>query len=277
MTSREFIGTHYVESERPQWNEETMVCLQGQQERCPKTGRLHWQFYVKFKDPKRPKGAGVACGCEGAHMEPRKFKNKDGQMENYGLKSETSIEGTQFTYGTTEKHQGERTDLKSIGRDILDGKKLEEIARESPENFIKFSKGIQALKNTTLKKRDWEMDVRIYWGEAGVGKTRAVYEEFGVENVYSKMENRWWDGYNGEHCVLIDDFNPLDGWITFKSLLKLLDRYPLIIENKGGSTNFCSKTIIFTCNENPEKWFQWLGDRDKKAWDRRITLIKHHK
>lgn len=271
MTSREYIGTHYGE-EKPVFDEKSMRALRGQREKCPKTGKLHWQFYVKFKEPQRPKGAGDKCGCEGAHMEPRKFQTKGNNMEDYGLKSETSIEGTQFVYGSIEAKQGERTDLKAMGQDIIDGKKIEDIARENPELYIKFSKGITGLRNITLQKRNWEMDVRIYWGKAGLGKTRAVYDEF--EDVYTKMENKWWDGYNGESCVLIDDFNPLDNWVSFKYLLKLLDRYPLLVETKGGSANFCSKTVIFTCNDDPNKWFRWLGDGDKKAWDRRITSIK---
>lgn len=276
-TAREYIGTHYVESERPVWNEKDMLCLRGQLEKCPSTGRLHWQFYVKFKNAKRPKGAGNACSCEGAHMEPRKFKIKDGDMENYGLKSESSIEGTQFTFGDEEITQGTRTDLKSMCREILDGKCLADIAQEYPEQYVKYHNGIKSLKYLSFQKRNWIMDVRIYWGPPGSGKTSKVYKEFGIDNVFSKMENKWYDGYNGEECLLIDDFNPLDDWIKFKTLLKLTDSYPFTVETKNGTVNFCSKVIIFTCNEDPKNWFSWLTPKDKGAWDRRITKIEEIK
>lgn len=270
-TAREYIGTYYGDN-KPVFNEDKMVCLRGQQERCPDTGRLHWQFYVKFKNSNRPKGAATLCGCEGAHMEPRKFNKKSGSMENYGLKSESSIEGTQFTYGNYENNQGERTDLKSVGRAILDGKELKEVAEMAPDVYIKYEKGLKSLQLVHLPERKWEMDVRIYWGAAGAGKTRSVYEEF--KSVYPKPDNKWWDGYTGQECVLIDDFNPNDGWITFKNLLKLLDRYPLLVEYKGGTCNFCSKTIIFTCNDDPKTWWSHMGTRDKQAFSRRINSIK---
>lgn len=106
------------------------------------------------------------------------------------------------------------------------------------------------------QKRDWEMDVRIYWGKTGSGKTRKVYDEFGNNNIYNKMEGKWWDNYNGEICVLFDNFNPKNNYgLSFNYFKNLLDKYPMLVECKGSSCQFRSKTIIFTSNYDPKDWF----------------------
>lgn len=35
------------------------------------------------------------------------------------------------------------------------------------------------------------------YGEPGAGKTRHVHESHPIEQLYIKMANKWWDGYNG--------------------------------------------------------------------------------
>lgn len=66
--------------------------------------------------------------------------------------------------------------------------------------------------------------------------------------------------------MIIDDFY---GWIKYSTLLRLLDRYPMRVEYKGGQANFLAKTIIFTSNRHPSEWYKM----DNSALMRRITEI----
>jgi len=123
------------------------------------------------------------------------------------------------------------------------------------------------------EKRNWVMDVRIYYGPPGTGKTRSVYDEFGLDDVYQKMVGKWWDGYKGEKVVIIDDFDPDNCFeIVYDFYLKLLDRYPMRIEYKGGSCQFRSKIIIFTSNVDPKGW--WSDKENRGAFFRRVNTIK---
>ena len=56
-----------------------------------------------------------------------------------------------------------------------------------------------------LDYSDAETPHRWIWGPAGTGKTRSVWLEY--PDLYPKMANKWWDGYQGEETVLIDDFD----------------------------------------------------------------------
>lgn len=267
MTSRAYIGTHYGE-ERPVIGD-PCIFLVGQREECPSTGKKHWQFYAEFNKSIRAKAAAKALNVEGAHMEPKRY-GKGEWMANYCQKGRTKVEGTEFEEGKMSK-QGERTDLQNVVDMIKNKKTIQEISEEHPETFIKFHRGIVALKESGETKRDWKMEVSIYWGKPGTGKTRKAYED-NKKSVFLKPLSKWWDGYEGQKTVIIDDFDPNTMDWSFDYLLRLLDRYPMRVEMKGSSTEFRSKKIIFTSNFNPDYWFQTKSNRD--AFFRRIDEIK---
>lgn len=184
---------------------------------------------------------------------------------NYEAKGENIIE-------INNSRQGKRTDLEDVAKLIDEGKSLKEIANSDPSTFIKCYKGIERYKSLKETKRNWEMEVHILWGRPGTGKTRQVWDKHGIDNVYVKMKNKWWDHYDGEEVVLIDDFDPQHTHeCTFDYWLTLFDRYPMIVEYKGGSTQFRSKIIYITSNFNPEFWFNERSNRD--AFFRRVVTV----
>lgn len=98
-----------------------------------------------------------------------------------------------------------------------------------------------------------------YIGCPGTGKTtlaRAVLkQETGEEPyIYKAKTNDWWDGYNGEKGVIMDDFN---GDYNPVQLLGLLDpaceKINLMI--KGGSIPCAVTHVIFTTNFGPWDWY----------------------
>lgn len=111
----------------------------------------------------------------------------------------------------------------------------------------------------------------VYWfyGETGTGKSRTAYDMINKDSFYSKNSTKWWDGYIGQDDVIIDDINV--NAFTFRFLLNLFDRYPLLIEYKGGTCNFNSKRIFITNTYNPEHYWQ---DEDLRQILRRIKEVR---
>lgn len=268
------------ELEPPEFNEKIMLYLCYGKETCPSTKKEHWQGFVIFKNARSLSGCKKSYGSS-IHFEPT--RGTDEQNIKY-----CSKDGAFTEHGSRPVGQGKRTDVTTLAELVRAGKTDAEIAntivapregtdgpkRDFGDVFIKFYRGVRELRAIiTDKPRMWEMDVRIYWGAPGTGKTRSVYEEFPADEVYPKMVGKWWDGYSGQKVVLIDDFDPENCFdITYDFYLKLLDRYPLRIEWKGGSGNFYSHIIIFTSNTDPAKWFPLKGNRD--AFFRRVKTIK---
>ena len=51
------------------WNEEAMVYLIYQLEECPKSGRLHWQGYIQFKNRVRMQRVKQLLDLDNVHLE----------------------------------------------------------------------------------------------------------------------------------------------------------------------------------------------------------------
>lgn len=283
MTARVAIVTTFRDGE--DWKEifrqNPIECFAGQREICPTTGNWHWHCFVRFNQAKRKAAFQKYVNDDVANVT---FKvDTDGwdehRMFNYCQKPETYIEGTRFKFGVLSK-QGKRSDLQQACDDIIRTGNMECLINENPQMIVKYHKGFEKLISIakTSEKRNWEMDVRIYWGKSGTGKTRRAYDEFGYDNIYCKpCDNKWWDGYKGQPVVLLDEFDPMTNheYFSINLMKRLLDRYPMEVEVKGGTLNFCSKIIIITSNKCPGKWFEHYDAEDVAAIRRRFKSIIH--
>lgn len=68
----------------------------------------------------------------------------------------------------------------------------------------------------------------------------------------------WWDGYRAEEVLLIDDY---DGWIGWSTFLRVLDRYPLRINVKGGHGWARYTKVIITSNVPYVDWYPMQQDQ----------------
>ena len=83
------------------------------------------------------------------------------------------------------------------------------------------------------------------WGPPRAGKSYVVREMF--EDIYEKPQNRWWDGYNGEDVVLLDDMDKHGECLGH--LLKIwADNYRFIAETKGDNIYPTYTKFIITSN-----------------------------
>jgi len=251
--------------------------ITGQLELCPSTKRYHIQFYGVTHKPVRLPGAKRLMGGDQVHLEQRRGSHN--QAVEYCNKESTRVAGP-FCLGEPILPSGTRTDLLALKESLDSGSNIHTIADEFFGVFCRYRNSIEAYISLKQDRRSWPMENFIYWGTAGTGKTRRAYAEateMGVE-VYELPQNDggtpWFCGYNGEHTLLIDDFY---GWLKISFLLKLLDRYPMQVQIKGGMRHFVSKKIVFTSNVEPTKWFKW-GEKEPEIYNamkRRYTKVIH--
>lgn len=224
-------------------------------------GTEHLQGYIEFK--KVRKLAGLKKLFPTAHFEPRRGTQQ--QAIDYCRKDDTRIEGP-WQFGEP-KAQGKRNDLEEIKRKLDSGCSIIQIAEEHFSDFVRYSKGFREYKRLKTIKRDWKTEVVVYWGPTGAGKSRKAYEE--NPGAHWKSNSMWWDGYDGHETVVIDEFY---GWLPFNILLRILDRYPLTVETKGGHVEFVAKKIVITSNHRPEDWYKNV---DVSPLMRRLDTIEY--
>ncbi|AXQ66125.1 MAG: helicase [Cressdnaviricota sp.] len=111
-------------------------------------------------------------------------------------------------------------------------------------------------------------------GPTGIGKTRCAFE-FGhlvsSEGVWiSAGSLRWFDGYDGQRVAIFDDIRTKH--TSFDMLLRLLDRYPLRVEFKGGFVDWNPSFIIITAPLGPRAMWNLRRDEDLDQLVRRVTI-----
>lgn len=233
-----------------------------QKEKCPKTGREHYQGFCSLKTRMGFKKLKELVGKK-LHMEPPWSSVK--KAIAYCRKEDSRIDGP-WDAGE-EPEQGKRTDLDNCCDMIKKKRSWKEIAEEHPGTFVRCHRGLKEFKRVVLdEKRSWVMEVNVYHGSAGTGKTRKAYEQHPL--LYSKPDGMWFDGYDGQEAVLFDDFT---GDIPLGQMLKLLDRYPMQVPVKGSFVEWVPKVIYITSNLSPEEWYPMATPEQHRALARRIT------
>lgn len=77
--------------------------------------------------------------------------------------------------------------------------------------------------------------------------------------VDSKSGKAWFDGYNGQETVVLEEFY---GWLSITTLLSLINTTPYRIPVKGGSRSFVARRVFITSNTPPSKWYNQTGSID---------------
>jgi len=211
-------------------------------------GTAHFQGYAEFSGKHRLGWYKELEGLERAHIEQR--KGTGAQAANYCMKDEGRLDGP-YEYGEM-KEQGKRNDLDSIRRKLDAGVSMKRIADDHFGSWCRYQKSFNSYKQLKTEPRQWPMELIFIIGPSGTGKTRRAVEMAG-EDCYWKPRGKWWDGYTGQHTIVWDEF--YGHCYPFSELLQLCDRYPLLVECKGGTMQYVSRRIIFTSNQEPKDWY----------------------
>jgi len=196
----------------------------------------------------------------------------------------TKEDSKPFVMGTLPT-PGKRTDIAQAVNRIQAGQSLKDLAADESGGIaiVKFHKGLTILRSLVRPPRTGAPGVFWIHGPTGVGKTRiafkcarALCELRGVPKTdvwISSGGLRWFDGYDGHICAIFDDFRAKHV-TSFAFLLRLLDRYPVAVEFKGGFVSWTPSFIFITCPEPPEILFSTRKEHipeDIKQLQRRIN------
>ena len=170
-----------------------------------------------------------------------------------------------------------RSDLLRLKDDLKAGQSLIEISDNHFECYLKYNRSIKDYILLHTKPRSWVTELYIVTGKSGIGKSRDAWAQYPDAYALRKCNTGtlWWDGYEGQETVIIDDFY---GWMPFDTLLRLTDRYPMLVDIKGGAVQFTAKRIIITSNEVPDNWYPNVSCLPHR-WNallRRITSNCHN-
>jgi hypothetical protein len=248
---------------------ESCLYIVGQLEAGNETGYKHWQVVVCLSCQQRMSFVKRMFGQE-IHCEPTKSE----AALQYVQKEETAVEGTRFELGVKPLRRNKSEDWNEI-RALAKQGDLQNSAIPGDIYVRYYSSLCRIAKDHQKPLPRGPQEVQVFWGKSGTGKTRRVFEEISENEYYLKSTTtKWWDAYQGEEIVVLDEFR---GQIDVTHLLRWLDRYPCAIEVKGGQLFLKTKKWYITSNLSPEEWYPTLDEETKQALLRRLTNITEFK
>jgi len=106
------------------------------------------------------------------------------------------------------------------------------LKREYPRVWVTMSEKLISKRVPRTTVIDGDTQNEWWYGETGTGKSRLAWEKYG-SICYQKMLNKWWDGYDDQPVVIIEEWSPKNE-VTASALKIWADRYPFTAQIKGG-------------------------------------------
>lgn len=228
------------------------------------SGTPHLQGYCELT--KRTRVTSLKKRLPRAHLERRKGSAQ--QAATYCKKDGN------FTETGTISRPGKRNDLHNFVAEVKKqkGMKLIDVMENHPMTLARYPRFVDLANHLyrECKSRD-TLDNHWYVGVSGSGKSSTARKKY--PGLYLKSINKWWDGYDDEDAILLDDFGATHNMLGY--YLKIwADHYPFKAEVKGGSMVIRPKTVIVTSQYRIEELF---SGNDLEALARRFTVTNFNK
>jgi len=237
-----------------------------QKEEGEQNGTPHFQGYVELS--KQRSHRQLVEALQGAHFEARRGTALQAKM--YSSKEETRVEGP-WEFGVMTS-PGTRTDLAEVIA-LASTAGLKEAALAHPETYARAARGIERVVNLTAARSIRDVKVTLLYGPSGVGKSHFVWTSHDIDEVSTvDADLKWFDDHHGQPVLFIDEFTGARGGASAAYLNKILDKYPIKLQTKGGHVNASYTQVYIGTNVHPRDWFH-LSPVLYQALARRFTEV----
>lgn len=217
------------------------------EEIAPDTGTRHFQGFVCFK--KQYLLSGVKKILPRAHWEVAKgtvaqnftYCSKDGKFVEIGQRP------SEQTTSATNKRKADYELAVNLA-------KKQRIYEVDPGMLLRFGSSLRAIQKdhpAQLKDNDFLCGIWLA-GPPGSGKSRSARWLF--PGAYPKPLNKWWDGYQGEPYIILDDMEPVHH-VLGHHIKQWADHYPFTAEQKGTSIRIRPEAVVVTSNYTIDQIF----------------------
>lgn len=185
------------------------------------------------------------------HLEPR--KGTVDEAVDYCKKDGVWFDCGQLTY------QGRRTDLEAFVEDAKanDARTMYSL---HPGNMVRYGRAYNDIQTRFAESRQ---GAALYWLYGGPGVGKSTFPRSREPSLYDKCPTDWWwQGYNQEKAVVIDEITAA---IPYATLLKLGDTGVHRLPTKGGDTVSAAERVFVTSNYPPDQVYV-QDSRDPGRW-----------
>lgn len=290
-------GKHWAGCTINNWNETDLQCFEQNKDilqyfvygkEIGEEGTPHLQFMLCLKAKK--KLSALSKLFPRAHLELKSRFSTMKQASDYCKKDGNFVE-----WGTLPLDQ-QTSGLKIIAdryADTLEKAKLGLIDEIEPEMQIRYYNTIKQIAHDNkpmpadLTWKEGEQPNVWIWGPTRTGKSWRARQICGQDMYIKNAANKWWDRYDGQKNVLIEDIDKTHSYQGY--YLKIwADKYAFPAEIKKSGDLVRPEIIVVTSNYKIEDVFTDpsihlpLLERFKvihmgTKWDDTVNTVLHHK
>lgn len=264
-------------------------------------GTPHFQMYIEFSKQTYTSGVKAAIGHTVHCIKANGTKE---QNIKYCSKDTDRLDGP-WVHGTcSAEHkgqQGKRNDLDAFAEAIMNSGGIDDNIEEEYRGMVlrygKYAKAMvteSKFRKAKARELEWwkeqiakdeagqpsdgqqQRELTFYFGPTAVGKTTLVkktcVKEYGELPFAKDGNTKWWDGYEGEKTVLVDEWRK--EFASVECFNQLTNAGVSRIEYKGDYGTLDAEAMFFTSNKHPLDIFdtKW-GDARFRAMARRFYKV----
>lgn len=243
---------------------------------APSTGTPHLQGYLSLRKKMRMTTLQGKMREINVNLSLQVAKGSANENRVYCTKADKE---NMFECGDINHCSSIRSDLRELTEQITAGKRLYEVYESNRACFIQYHAGIKTaigLEEKLLCPKVRDLTVSVFYGSAGTGKSHTAVQicndlKLGYFFCNSPQGGIvWWDGYDREECIIIDDFK---GWIKPHDLWRLLDKWELKLPTKGSQRYAFYTHVFITSNYAPLNWYSDEVIFEREALTRRLHNV----
>lgn len=219
------------------------------------SGTPHLQGYVEFSTTQRLSAVKRLLCADRLHGEISRGTGRE--ASEYCKK-----EGDFLEFGRLGGGQGARNDLLEV-KSMLDvGSSMLDVASEHFQQYCRYRKAFECYAALKIPVRSWRTQVIWFWGRTRSGKSRLAHAESqalcgGDVAWLADTTCQWFEPYRGNKGVIMDD---MDGRAPISYLLRIFDRYEMLVPVKGGFVQWSPRIVWCTSNHSPEVLYGHCGE-----------------
>ena len=235
-----------------------------QREAGDKTQREHLQMYIETK-----KCTAVTTLQKKYHGFWTLANGTAEQNKVYCTKLECRLDGP-WELGEPIK-KGQRTDI-NTALETVRKRGYEAAFMEHPQTVVRYANGFQKYGHIVAKRQRQDEGyvaptIYVLWGPSGTGKTKWAMESNDSTWMIPDLEEKWFDGYNGEHRIVMDEF--AHQW-KLHTMLRFLDGNMLTPPTKGAHVVLRNREWVITTNLAPKDWYPKCNQTQRDALFNRL-------
>lgn len=236
---------------------------------APTTGTPHLQGYVCFENQMTLSALKKKYSIGDNHWEV--MRGTPEQNDVYCEKDGDVFEKGTKPLSPAEKGSGEKRRWADAFDAVKEGR-LQDVPKDILCSKLKnIQYAVKAVSECGWNRStiDGALDHEWIVGDTGCGKSRSARERY--PDAYVKDPTTpWWDGYDGQEVVIIDDFDKFQVK-QGGDMKRWLDRYAFQAQFKGGYLFIRPRKIIVTSQYRPSEI--WDDEKTVDAITRRVSIL----